>query len=155
MKGSIGSLCVITVPLLVIFVLNTGLYTFTWTKIRREATRLGENLGQYSNRRKASVRAARNMSLFVLTFFIQWCAAALYSAWGLFGDVPVVILHMVTIFPNIGGILNLMVYVIVHRKDFGELKGQETLSYNGQVKSTDSRIKGNNLDMTEDNTPTE
>ena len=67
--------------------------------------------------RKAAVIAARRMSLFVAAFFVQWCCTSTYSAWGIFGTPPVVLFHMVTVFANTGGILNLAVYIIVHRKE--------------------------------------
>ena len=93
------------------------LYILTWTKIRRETRLLNQNLGQNLQSRKATIKAARSMSLFVVAFFLQWWSAGVYGAWGLFGTVPVAFFHVVTTFNNIGGLMNLMVYFIVHRKE--------------------------------------
>ena len=101
--------------------MNSVLYTVTWVKINREMKwirgHLGENLT--TSNRRAAVSAARRMSLFVVAFFVQWCCTSTYSAWGIFGTPPVVLFHMVTVFANTGGILNLMVYIVVHRKEWG------------------------------------
>ena len=56
------------------------------------------------------------MSMFVAAFFFQWCVPGIYGAWELFGNFPVIVLHMVTKFPSIGGVLNLAVFYIVSKK---------------------------------------
>lgn len=84
-------------------------------KIRSEVRLIRNNMGQDPPNRKTARRAAKSMSLFVAAFFIQWWAAGLYGAWGLFGDIPNIVLHTSTTFTNIGGILNLGVFILVTR----------------------------------------
>ena len=71
-----------------------------------------------SARMRATHRAAKAMSLFVLAFVIQWWAMALFGAWQLATtkEVPQAIHHLVTTFSNIGGCLNLGVFFLIHRK---------------------------------------
>ena len=72
-------------------------------------------MGQDPPSRKAARRAAKLMSLFVAAFFVQWWSTGLYGAWELFERAPDFLLHTCTIFPNIGGALNLGVYVLINR----------------------------------------
>ena len=104
-----------TIPLLTIIAMNSVLYLLTWMKIRSEVRLIRKNMGQDPPNRKTARRAAKSMSLFVAAFFIQWWAAGLYGAWGLFGDIPNIVLHTSTTFTNIGGILNLGVFILVTR----------------------------------------
>lgn len=71
----------------------------------------------------ASHRAARVMSLFVAAFFIQWWSMVVYGIWDLAaGTVPQPVVHCVTTFTNIGGILNLGVFLLVRRDQSHEDK---------------------------------
>ena len=81
-------------------------------------------MGQDPPSRKAGRRAAKFMSLFVAAFFVQWWSTGLYGAWGLFVKAPDVLLHTCTIFPNIGGALNLGVYVLINKKRHAKGKDQ-------------------------------
>ena len=112
-----------TVPLLVILAMNSLLYLLTWLRINSEVRKIKCNMGQDPPSRKAARRAAKFMSLFVAAFFIQWWSTGLYGAWELFEKAPDVLLHTCTIFPNIGGALNLGVYVMINKKR--HLKGKE------------------------------
>ena len=105
-----------TVPLVLILVSNTVLYILTWIKIHKETKRL--HLGDSSQLLSANFTAARNMSLFVLAFFIQWWAMGMFGVWALVepDHVPQAVFHLVTTFSNIGGILNLIVYLIIRRR---------------------------------------
>ena len=116
MNGVIGNLCFTTIPLLIILSTNIVFYALTWTKLRRETKRLADNLGQNTSSRNAAIKAAQSMSLFVVAFFVQWSSGGVFAAWALFDTVPIVLFHLITIFNNIGGVLNLIVYVIVRRK---------------------------------------
>ena len=117
MKGAVGNTCFTTMPLLLILSMNIVFYALTWTKLRRETRNLFENLGQNASSKKAAVNAAQSMSLFVVAFFVQWSCGGVFGAWSLFEPVPAILFHLMTIFDNIGGILNLIVYVIVRRRE--------------------------------------
>jgi len=97
----------------IIMIVNASLYGLTWHRINAEAKRLENSLGNSSTAKKASHRAARNMFLFLIAFFIQWWAIAVYGVWLLFGEAPFALLQIVTIFSNIGGVLNGGVYAII------------------------------------------
>lgn len=113
-KGTIANLFFTTVPLVLIVVVNSILYILTWLRIRKETKRL--HLGDSSQLISANFTAARNMSLFVLAFFIQWWAMSMFGIWAYVAPVPQVVYHLVTTFSNIGGILNLIVYVIIRKR---------------------------------------
>ena len=130
-----ASICFTTVPLLIILVMNIILYFLTWKRIRDETKKTRYTLGKKPANMQASHRAAKSMSLFVAAFFIQWWALALYGVWALVAIVPQVIIHLATIFSNIGGVLNLCVYVIIRRKN---LTRGEILTTGGKVISSDS-----------------
>lgn len=115
-KGKYANLFFTTVPLLLILSMNVVLYLLTWYRIRKEEPRFKDLSGQSSNVVRSSHRAAKNMSLFVAAYFIQWWATALYGVWQLLEDVPLVLFQFVTTFSNIGGILNGIVYVVIRKR---------------------------------------
>lgn len=103
--------------MLLVLTMNIVLYVLTWTRIHKQTREIKQTLGTMSANMKASHRSARAMSMFVAAFFIQWWALPLYAVWGLVDDdIPQVIFHFVTIFSNIGGVLNLGVYLIIRRR---------------------------------------
>ena len=105
-----------TIPLLIILLMNSVLYVLTWLKLRSEIKIIRNNLGQCQRNRRTSSRVAKSMSLFVAAFFVQWWAAGLYGAWGLFGETPEFVTHASVTFTNIGGLLNLGVFIVIHRR---------------------------------------
>ena len=125
-----ANICFTTVPLLLIFVINVVLYLLTWIRIHRDTMRIRETLGTKAASIQASHRAAKCMSLFVAAFFIQWWVVAVYGVWALFGTIPQVFFIILIFFSNIGGILNLGVYVIIRRK---------SLTQSEKAPSTDNR----------------
>ena len=59
--------------------------------------------------------------MFIAAFFVQWLAMALFGIWGLVTeDIPQAVYHFVTTFSNIGGVLNLGVYIIIRRKQWAK-----------------------------------
>ena len=130
MKGEIANIFFTTVPLLLILVMNTILYILTWKRIRDETKSIRDTMDNaMPANMRASHRAAKAMSLFVAAFFVQWWAMALYGTWQLAGPVPQVIFHFVTTFSNLGGILNLVVYIIIRRKSL--MKGEKVSTVDG------------------------
>ena len=127
-KGVVANICFTTVPLLIILLMNIILYFLTWKRIRDETRRIRYTQGSKPASMRASHRAAKAMSLFVAAFFIQWWAMALFGIWALAGPVPQVIFHLVTTFSNLGGILNLGVFIIIRRRN---LTRGETISSTG------------------------
>lgn len=115
-KGTIANLLFTTVPLVLVLVMNTILYTLTWIRIHKETNRL--HLGDHSQLMSANFTAARNMSLFVVAFFVQWWPAAVFGVWAYVSpiSVPQLLFHFLTTFCNTGGILNLIVYIIIRRR---------------------------------------
>ena len=57
------------------------------------------------------------MFLFVLAFIAQWSAMSMYSLWSTInGSVPQIMLHVVTITANLGGVFNLCVFLFINGK---------------------------------------
>ena len=114
-KGTVANLFFTTVPLLVVFSMNTVLYTFTWVRIKDHDRKIKRFKGtkEYS----ASKQAARSFLLFVVAFFIQWWASFVFGLWSLFAEeVPQLLFNGMVIFANLGGVFNLIVYVIMRRR---------------------------------------
>ena len=129
-KGNVGNICFTTAPLIIILLLNIVLYTLTWSKINRTTKQLSSVLGQNLRSKKTTLGTARSLSLFVAAFMVQWSIAGVYGAWGLFAEVPVFIFHTVTIFSNIGGLLNFIVYIILHWKHrYGMRRNSSTIRH--------------------------
>ncbi|XP_045211074.1 uncharacterized protein LOC123562504 [Mercenaria mercenaria] len=111
-----ANICFTTVPLLLVLIMNSVMYAVTWKRIREETHNLHTNL-RIQNITKKSKRAAKNMSMFVVAFFIQWGPLSLFGIWGLIDvNIPLPLFHIVTVFCNIGGCLNLIIYLIIRRR---------------------------------------
>lgn len=132
-KGGTAYIFFTTVPLLIIIVMNSIMYGLTWKRIKQETSTLCHDKTIHMvNKAK---HAAKTMSMFVVAFFIQWWALALFGVWVLVDpNIPQAMVHIVTIFSNIGGCLNLCVYIIMRRRalrghdhsepGFHEMKGK-------------------------------
>ncbi|XP_060077116.1 adhesion G protein-coupled receptor E1-like [Ylistrum balloti] len=114
--GRISNIVLTTGSMCMILTVNSVLYALTWYRIASEAKRLESTLGGTSASVKASHRAARNMFLFLTAFFVQWWALAVNGIWFLFDVPPVALFQIVTTFSNIGGVLNLLVYLVIRRR---------------------------------------
>ncbi|XP_062606939.1 uncharacterized protein LOC134268711 [Saccostrea cucullata] len=114
-KGVIANICFTTVPLTLILLMNTILYLLTWTRIRSDTERIKHTIGQKSVTMRMAHNAARNMTFFVAAFFVQWWAFAIYGVWALVDHVPQILFQFVTIFNNLGGVVNLVVYIFIRK----------------------------------------
>ncbi|KAL4229664.1 hypothetical protein ACF0H5_010052 [Mactra antiquata] len=119
-KGNITNIFFTTIPLLLVVVVNTILYFLTWKRIYDQTQIIKRTMTRMSANMRACHRAARAMSMFVAAFFVQWWAMALYGIWGLADDtIPQTMFHLVTTFSNIGGCLNLAVYMLIRKRKLG------------------------------------
>ena len=142
-KGEIANIFFTTVPLLLIFISNVILYALTWVRLRSEAQRLKYVLGKDAKTVRASHSAARNMSLFVVAFFVQWWAIAVYGTWQLLSDVvPQLIFQFVTTYSNVGGTLNGIVFIIIRRRNRLNKKDKEST---GDENVSEESRKGNKV----------
>ena len=63
-------------------------------------------------------RAAKNMSMFVIAFVIQWWPLVVTGIWAFFDvNLPQALIHIATIFCNLGGCLNLCAYLVIRRRN--------------------------------------
>lgn len=141
-RGKITNIFFTTIPLLLVLVMNTVLYIMTWKRIRDQTEAIKKAVTDMPASMRASHRAARAMSLFVIAFFIQWWAMGLYGLWGLIDeDIPQPIFHFVTTFSNIGGCLNLGVYFLIKRRQLskGEHVSTEKVSHSKDSRHAHSR----------------
>lgn len=100
----------------VVVAVNSALYVATWIKIYKDSKALADVLGESAQSIKSIHNAAKNMSLFVAVFFVQWFSLAAYSITALLGNVPEVILYLAIFFNNFGGVLNGIVFIIIKRR---------------------------------------
>jgi hypothetical protein len=77
-----------TVPMMLVMIVNTVLYTISWCKIYKETQEIKNSLGKSSRALRATHDAAKTMSLFVLAFFVQWLAFTMFGIWQLIENVP-------------------------------------------------------------------
>ncbi|WAR16845.1 hypothetical protein MAR_031439 [Mya arenaria] len=119
-NGKVGGLVLITIPLTTIMVVNVLLYILTFIKIRIEVIAARECLGKMTSTAHRHIRAARNMSMFVVSLFVQWSIIALVGTWVMFGDkssrLPEILYFFIIVLTNIGGVLNLIVYLAIFKK---------------------------------------
>ena len=145
-KGKLVSIFFSTVPLLIILIFNIVLYILTWIRLRTEAKRLKYVLGKDAKTVRASHGAARTMSLFVVAFFVQWWALAVYGTWQLItADVPQLLFQFVTTYSNVGGILNGVVYIIIRRRQASSTKNNKEST--SDANASKDHEKGNRVNL--------
>ncbi|XP_052762212.1 uncharacterized protein LOC128204844 [Mya arenaria] len=150
-KGNVANLSFTTIPLPIVMTVNITLYILTWFKIRNQVNNLKNTLGPLTRTTNAPCKAARNMSMFVLTAFVQWWSVAVFGVWALVvnnpAQIPEILHDIGVIFTNLGGIMNLIIYLKLKRTDLqrqtNELRAAssnttvKTLS-TGSIQSKDS-----------------
>ena len=115
-KGTDLYVYYLTILTCIVIFVNSTLYVATWIKIYRESKALANVLGDDAQAIKSIHTSARNMSLFVAVFFIQWAPLVAYSVYALVDQVPEVLLYLCIVLNNIGGVLNGIVFVIIKRR---------------------------------------
>jgi hypothetical protein len=138
-KADVANIAFTTVPLLLVLTVNIVMYAITLYRIKVETNSLQLGL-KTKNASRKSKRAAKNMSMFVVAFFIQLGPLGLFGIWYLIGDErPLVLFHIVTVFSNIGGCLNLCVYLIIrHTNSENKNKAEETQFDSNEIKGIGS-----------------
>ncbi|OWF54513.1 uncharacterized protein LOC110444268 [Mizuhopecten yessoensis] len=133
-RGKLMNTVYLTIPLLIVFSVNLVLYGLTYWRLKVGATKFKGS--RMSSRTR---RVARNMILFLLAFFVQYWAAALFGAYQLFtDDIPTVIYYFLTTFTNIGGFLNGLVYIVIRRRFLHRDKSGEKTSVDRLNRSGDA-----------------
>ncbi|XP_052761845.1 uncharacterized protein LOC128204471 [Mya arenaria] len=126
-KGRVAAVLLNTIPVAAIMVFNVLLYILTFIKIRMDEWSMRQRLGNMGSRVDRHIRAARNMSMFVVAIFVQWSSLVLTGVWALFvdnvKDVPAVLNSLVVVFTNLGGVLNLIIYLVVYKKNRIHVQG--------------------------------
>lgn len=116
-KPGLATFLLTTIPCIVILAVNTTLYLLTWFHIRRDAQRIKSIIGTQAQSGTAYIQAAKTMTLFITVFTVQWWAVAVYGIWQIVtDDVPPLVYIFVVVFTNIGGCLNLVVYLSILKK---------------------------------------
>ncbi|KAK3106986.1 hypothetical protein FSP39_004474 [Pinctada imbricata] len=115
-SGRIANLFFSVVPQLFVLVACSILYAVTWYHISKETKTIQASLGQATQSVQSSRLAARNMSLFVAVFFIQYAPSGISSIVMMRGDINPIAVPVVLAFTNIGGVLNCIVYLVVRKK---------------------------------------
>lgn len=125
-NGWLAEILITTSPLTLIFLTNSILYLVVWYRIRSEERDIELFIGTNGTRIRKSHRAAKRMSLFVIAFLVQWFSLVLNGLWRGLAAIPApdALFYAVTILPNIGGVLNGVVYYIIRPKG-SERNGSE------------------------------
>lgn len=114
-KGKVGNLFFTTITLSIVFSADTILYALSWVRIYKQDREIKRTVGKTDL--SAPSRAARSMLLFVFAFFIQWWPNFVFGLWSLKdSEIPQALFHIMVVFANLGGVFNLVVYVIIRRR---------------------------------------
>ncbi|XP_069117979.1 uncharacterized protein [Argopecten irradians] len=105
-----------TLPLCLVLVNNAILYGLSWYRIRVETKRLADTLGTAVQSKKRTHIAAKNMFLFLISYFVQWWALSVYGIWIAFGEGPIALYVVNIFFSNAGGVWNGIVFIIIRRR---------------------------------------
>ena len=99
------------------FVVNCVLYVVTLAKIYKQVYSMRTVIGSISPSMQATHKATKTMSMFVLAYIVQWNLPCIYSLWSsINGSVPQIVLQGVTITANLGGVINLFVFLVIRGK---------------------------------------
>ncbi|XP_069117978.1 uncharacterized protein [Argopecten irradians] len=133
-RGRLMNVVYVTIPLLIVFTVNLVLYGVIYCRLRFRSTKFESS--RISSR---SRRAARNMILFLLAFFVQYWSAVLVGVWELRTPyIPVIVYYLSITFPNIGGFLNGLVFIVIRRRFLQRDKNGETKSIENLNKRVDT-----------------
>ena len=82
-------------------------------------------------------QSARAMLLFVAMYPFQWWAYVVYSCWMLAEDPPLISIIFTVSFSNMGGVFNLITYILLRRQRQNKIKqsGCDTKTYMSTRKS--------------------
>lgn len=61
-------------------------------------------------------KSAKTMMLFVAVYIAQWWSYVTYAVWNLFAEPHVVIMVASVLFSNLGGMFNLLTYILMKRQ---------------------------------------
>ncbi|XP_033759098.1 uncharacterized protein LOC117341350 [Pecten maximus] len=114
--NGIISYVIVAILMILILIINTVLYGLTLFRIRKDTKETEKSLGPRIEATHRTQRAARNMFLFLIVYFIQWLPASLLSVAVIFPNPPDFMIHLVVTFSNIGGVLNGIVYYVIRRR---------------------------------------
>lgn len=108
---------------IIVFIANIALYSIVWLKIMRSSRRLRQFEGTDASKNKAKedkarshMKTAKILTLFVVVFFVQWWPSiGLFGIWTFFGVPDSKVAIAGVIFPNLGGLFNMLAYTKVRR----------------------------------------
>ena len=83
-----------------------------WVKIQR--TR--HLVGTFNNPDMRYAKTARVMTIFVVAYLAQWWPSILLSVWSYIAPPPIVIMLLIVIFANMGGVFNFLAYTFVRKR---------------------------------------
>ena len=116
-KGTIVQILFGSVVVIVVFVVNCVLYVVTLAKIYKQVYSIRSVIGSMPPSMQATHKATKTMSMFVLAYIVQWNLPCIYSLWSsINGSVPQIVLQGVTITANLGGVINLFVFLVIRGK---------------------------------------
>ncbi|WAR14913.1 hypothetical protein MAR_005018 [Mya arenaria] len=133
-KGHVANMVLTTIPVPVILVANIVLYILTFIRIRSDALIRKYRFGTNANAVGRHIKAAKRMLMFVFAFVFQWWCFGLFGAWSLFVDnpleIPEILNYFGVVFTNLGGVFNLVVYLLVFRN-----KSKQLMSKSQQIQN--------------------
>ncbi|XP_052820271.1 uncharacterized protein LOC128246109 [Mya arenaria] len=136
-KGHMANMVLTTIPVPVILVTNIVLHIFTFIRIRSDAMISKHRLGTNANAVGRHIKAAKRMLTFVFAFVVQWWCFGLFGAWSLFVDspleIPEILNYFGVVFTNLGGVFNLVVYLLVFKDKSRQLKSKPQQMKNEKI----------------------
>ena len=100
-------------------------YLAIWWKIKRTSSlfKSSESSAQFrggqavgGNDQSKYANTAKMLILFVVAYFAQWWPLVLLSAWSYVAPPPDVLMVLVVIFVNAGGVYNCLAYTVIRRR---------------------------------------
>ena len=122
--GQIGG-TLISICTLMVFMIDTVCYACVFFKLRRAAATAQASTGGSRGSTKYH-RSARVMVVFVGAYFIQNWPAMIYYIWAYLQSPPMVLIVVLVIFVNMGGLFNAFAYTFV-RKRYQSVAANESI----------------------------
>lgn len=73
-------------------------------------------IGKAASSARATHKATKTMMLFIVMFVIQWTASSIFGLWEFLHNTPPVVVLLTVILANSGGVLNGIVFMMIHRR---------------------------------------
>lgn len=117
LRGRLSHLIITSIGNTIFIISTAALYALICRKIYEESKRLGITLHTGSTAERRALIAAKNSSLLILAFFVQFGVFILEGIWFAVDIPPPEVHNFIVLVGSSGGIVNGIIFRIIHKRE--------------------------------------